>query len=410
MPVEPRSVLLVTPRWTRDGGVSTHAIASAIALAHDGVAVHVLAARVEAEQSAGAITVHHSPRLFDAAASPETRLAGTLDVAPDVVHSHQFEDPALLAVMRKHAPVLISVHGYTACSSGVHYFRPGQECTRAHGPGCIPNLALRGCAHTRNPSSLPAAYRHASSGLAAIRSADLTISYSSAVDRHLATNGIEPRMVIPLFATMEPQVGSGHEGRRRVVFAGRVIDAKGVGVLIRAIREIDAEVVICGDGWRTEAMRRLARRLGLAKRVHFRGWLSPDELATELAEASIVALPSLWPEPFGLVGIEALAAGRPVIASLTGGVGDWLEDGVNGLAVKPGDVRALARALGDLLDDPARQAELGAAGQAMVAARFSPERHIEQLLEAYRGARRAWQERPEGRGGVSPARVAQPTG
>src|ERR1700676_5178828 len=148
MPVEPRSVLLVTPRWTRDGGVSTHAIASAIALAHDGVAVHVLAARVEAEQSAGAITVHHSPRLFDAAASPETRLAGTLDVAPDVVHSHQFEDPALLAVMR------------------------------AHGPGCIPNLALRGCAHTRNPSSLPAAYRHASSGLAAIRSADLTISYS----------------------------------------------------------------------------------------------------------------------------------------------------------------------------------------------------------------------------------------
>jgi glycosyltransferase involved in cell wall biosynthesis len=408
MAVEPRSVLLVTPRWTRDGGVATHAMASAAALAREGLAMHVLAARVEPEGASSNVTVHHSPELFNRDASPEVRLAGAMDCAPSVVHLHQFEDPELLSVMRERAPVLISVHGYTACTSGVYYFRPGQECTRAHGPGCIPNLALRGCAHTRNPTSLPAAYRHASRGLAAIQGADLAISYSSAVDRHLAANGIELRMVIPLFTTMEPKVGSGHEGRRRVVFAGRVIDAKGVGVLIRAAREIDAEVVICGDGWRTEAMRRLARRLGVAERVHFRGWLGPDGLATELAEASIVALPSLWPEPFGLVGIEALAAGRPVVASLTGGVGDWLEDGVNGLAVKPGDVTALARALGELLDDPARQAELGAAGQAIVAARFSPERHVEQLLEAYRSARSSWESRPAGLAGARAEPAVQP--
>ena len=54
-------------------------------------------------------------------------------------------------------------------------------------------------------------------------------------------------------------------------------------------------------------------------------------------------MPSLWPEPFGLVGIEALAAGRPVVASATGGIGDWLEDGVGGLMVPPGDPGALAR-------------------------------------------------------------------
>jgi len=393
-------VLLVTPRWTRDGGVATHAMASASALARDGIAVAVLAARVEEEPSDGAITVHHSPRLFDPQASAETRLAGALDSAPEVVHLHQFEDPDLLAVMRRSAPVLISVHGYTACSSGVHYFKPGQECARAHGPGCIPNLTLRGCAHTRNPASLPAAYRGASRGLAAIRGADLAISYSSAVDRHLAANAVERRAVIPLFTTMVAKVGSGHAGRRRVVFAGRVIDAKGASVLIRAASKIDAEVVICGDGWRTEAMRRLARRLGVAERVHFRGWLGPEALAEELAEASIVALPSLWPEPFGLVGIEALAAGRPVIASLTGGVGDWLADGVNGLAVQPGDVAGLAQALDELLGDPARQAALGAAGQAMVAARFSPELHVARLLEAYRSARRSWEAQRERDGAV----------
>lgn len=402
-------MLLVTPRWTRDGGVATHAMASAAALADEGIAVHVLAARVEAEQNAGPITVHHSPRLFDAEASPEVRLAGAMDSAPEVVHSHQFEDPALLAVMRTRAPVLISVHGYTACSSGVHYFKPGEECTRAHGPGCIPNLALRGCAHTRNPTSLPAAYRRASSGLAAIRSADLTISYSSAVDRHLATNGIERRTVVPLFTTMVAKIGAGHEARRRVVFAGRVIEAKGVGVLIRAARAIEAEVVICGDGWHTEAMRRLARRTGVAERVHFRGWLGAQELASELADASIVALPSLWPEPFGLVGIEAFAAGRPVVASLTGGVSDWLTDGVNGLGVPPGDTAALAKALDALLDDSARQAQLGAAGQAMVAARFTAAAHVAALREAYSTARRSWEAQHEHGDAGAASRVAEST-
>lgn len=406
MPVEPRSVLLVTPRWTRDGGVATHAMASAAALARDGLSVHVLAARVEPGHDESAVTVHHSPELFKVAASPEARLAGAMDGSPDVVHLHQFEDPQLLEVMRRRAPVLISVHGYTACTSGVHYFRPGQECTRAHGPGCIPNLALRGCAHTRNPASLPAAYRHASQGLAALRAADLTLSYSSAVDRHLAANGLERRMVIPLFTTMAPRVGSGHAGRRRIVFAGRVIDAKGVGVLLRAMRKLDAELVICGEGWRTEAMRRLARRLGIGERVAFRGWLGPEQLAVELAEASVVALPSLWPEPFGLVGIEALAAGRPVVASLTGGVGDWLEHGVNGLGVAPGDVGGLTQALGELLENPARQAEMGAAGRAMVAASFSPQRHVARLLEAYRDAQRAWRARPEHDAGTQPAPVA----
>ena len=113
---------------------------------------------------------------------------------------------------------------------------------------------------------------------------------------------------MPLFSTVPVVRGSGHEDRRRVVFAGRLVRPKGVGILIRAARDIDAELVICGTGRELEPLRRLASRLGLARRVSFVGWLSPEQLARELAEASIVAIPSLWPEPFGLVGIEALAS------------------------------------------------------------------------------------------------------
>jgi glycosyltransferase involved in cell wall biosynthesis len=384
-------VLIVTPRWVRDGGVATHAMASAAALADSGASVHVLTARVGTEPPLTGVTVHCNPELLSTRASPALRVGDALTRKPALVHMHQLDDPELVAFMHRDAPVVISMHGYSACSSGVHYFRPGHECSRAHGAGCVVNLLARGCAHTRDPRPLPSAYRHATRAVQALTACDLAISYSSVIDRHLQSNGVSPRRVLPLFSTIAPLSGTGHETRRRVVFAGRVVTPKGVGVLLRAAAAVDGEFVICGDGWGLEAMRRLARRLGLAERVRFTGWLAPDALAQELADASVVAMPSLWPEPFGLVGIEANAAGRPVVASATGGVVDWLSDGVNGLLVTPGDARALATALSELLADPARQREMGAAGKAMVAARFSLERHLDALLEAYGAARAAWE-------------------
>ena len=385
------SVLLVTPRWTRDGGVGTHVIASATVLAEHGLDVSVLAARVDSTEPARGVTILHRSELFNRNISPATRLGDAMSKRPAVVHLHQFEDPDVLGVLQMSAPVVLSAHGYTACTAGVHYFRPGQECARAHGLGCVPRLAVPGCAHIKNPRRLPAAYGRASRGLEALRRADLAMSYSSAVDRHLAVNGVAHREVIPLFTTLVPTIGSGHAARRRVVFAGRVVAPKGVGVLIRAARAVDAEFVICGDGWRLDEMRRLARRLGVQDRVCFKGWLDAEALARELADASVVAVPSVWPEPFGLVGIEAFAAGRPVVASATGGVGDWLEHGVNGLSVKPGDHDALARALNELLADPAKQQAMGLAGREMAAARFSPARHVAALLDGYQRARSTWE-------------------
>jgi glycosyltransferase involved in cell wall biosynthesis len=177
---------------------------------------------------------------------------------------------------------------------------------------------------------------------------------------------------------------------RRVVFAGRIVRPKGVDVLIRAARDVDAEFVICGDGRELEPMRSLAAELGVKERVRFRGWLDADQLAEELANASIVVVPSVWPEPFGLVGIEGHAAGRPAVASSTGGIVDWLEDGVSGLCVPPGDPGRLAQALNDLLADPQRRRAMGIAGKEAVAARFSSDTHLRALLEGYRAARSTW--------------------
>jgi glycosyltransferase involved in cell wall biosynthesis len=401
----PTSVLIVTPRWTRDGGVAAHVQARAAALIDHGLEVRVLAARVEPVEGAPDVHVYHRPDLFNRDASIDMRLGDALAFGPEIIHLHQFNHPSVVTIMRRTAPVVNSAHAYSACMSGVHYFRPGHTCTRAHGPGCVPNLLLRGCGHTAYPKELPTKYRRAGWALEALKVADLAIAYSSAVERHLDDNGIVRRKLVPLFTTVEPNSDSvtraasesavgDQPARRRVVFAGRVVRPKGVHILIRAARHVDAEFVICGDGRDLEAMRKLAHRLGVGEKFDFKGWLSSDALAVELAGASVVAIPSIWPEPFGLVGIEALATGRPVIASLTGGITDWLEPGVTGLGVRPGDSVQLSRALGDLLDDPARQHAMGLAGRQMVAARYSRQRHVEALLDAYRTARDLWRSRP----------------
>jgi glycosyltransferase involved in cell wall biosynthesis len=386
-----RSVLLVTPVWTRDGGVATHVEASAAALARAGVEVHVLAVRDESERPVEGVAVHASPELFRRELEPERRVGVALAREYSVIHTHQFDEPQVTAYMQRRAPLLSSVHGFSNCTSGVHYFRPGEECQRAHGPGCVPNLIARGCAHTRDPRWLPRSYRQATAARSSLRRADLTITYSSAIDRHMAVNGVVRRAIVPLFSTVPAVQGSGHERRRRVLFAGRLVRPKGVDVLLRAAGEVEAEFVICGEGKHLESLRRLARRLGVDERVTFTGWLGAEQLARELAEASVVAIPSLWPEPFGMIGIEAFAAGRPVVASATGGVGDWLEHGRSGLCVPAGDVGALAGALSQLLADPARQREMGAAGRIAVGERFTEERHVAALLDAYETATRTWQ-------------------
>jgi glycosyltransferase involved in cell wall biosynthesis len=389
-------VLLITPLWTRDGGVGTHVMMSAGALAARGHELHVLAARLDSDLRVPGVTLHEGARLLERDAPAELRLGSAPAAGAGVVHLHQLHDPGLVAALRTAAPVLISEHGYGACTSGVHHFGPGEQCTRGHGPGCIPNLLFRGCAHTRDPRWLPAAYGAATRASQALRGADVAISYSRTIDANLAANGVDSRKIVPLFPTVQPLRGTPGGERRRVLFAGRIVPAKGVDVLLHAARTVDAEFVICGEGWALDSMRRLAHRLGVEQRVRFERWLSPEDLARELAEASLLAMPSVWPEPFGLVGIEALASGRPVVASATGGILDWLEDGVNGLAFAPGDAEELARALAALLDDAPRRASMGAAGERLVAERFTVEAHTLALEDAYRLARRRWSSRAAG--------------
>lgn len=376
------SALLVTPRWTRNGGVAAHAMASAAALQESGVEVAVLTARSDGPVAGERVIL--APGLFDRTLPPEQRVGEAASANYDVVHFHQAEHPEIAAYLRERGALLVSAHAYTACPSGFHYFRPGQECDRAHGPGCVPNMLVRGCAHGRRPTAFRSMYERSGRGLQTLRLADIAVSYSTAIERHLVRNGIARHALVPLFATLAPADVPAVPGR--VLYAGRLVAAKGVATLLRAAAEVDCELVICGEGRDREALESLAAQLAIAGRTRFAGWLDGPALAREIGAAQVVAVPSLWPEPFGLVGIEAQAAGRAVVASMTGGVGDWLEPDETGVAVRPGDVAALAAALGRLVGDEDLCARLGSAGRRMVEQRFTAQTHSSALIDAYAAA------------------------
>jgi glycosyltransferase involved in cell wall biosynthesis len=98
-----------------------------------------------------------------------------------------------------------------------------------------------------------------------------------------------------------------------------------------------------------------------------------------LAASDIAAVPTLWPDPLPRAVLEAMAAGRPVVASDTGGIPEMIEDGVHGALTPPGDVDAVAVAVGRLVDDPELRRRLGTAARERVGARFGLDRHVDRM-------------------------------
>jgi D-inositol-3-phosphate glycosyltransferase len=185
-------------------------------------------------------------------------------------------------------------------------------------------------------------------------------------------------------------------GRHRIVAVGRLVERKGVGNAIAALARMlrsggpDAELVIAGgpdvdaldDDPDVGRLRAVAQAEGVAERVVFRGRVSRTELPALLRSADVaVCVP--WYEPFGIVPLEAMACGTPVVASAVGGLIDSVVHGQTGLHVQPRSVEQLAAALAELLPDADRRRALGAAGARRARSRYSWDRVAAHTLQAY---------------------------
>lgn len=171
---------------------------------------------------------------------------------------------------------------------------------------------------------------------------------------------VEPPGVAPEFST-QPEADWGW----RFLYVGRIDERKGIGLAIEALAhapEAALRIVGGGDPQEAERLRDLARDTGVADRVDFVGPVARERLADVYAESDALVFPVTWPEPFGLVPLEAMAVGRPVIASGRGGSADYLRDGANALLFDADEPGTLAAAMRRIAGDGALRARLRDAG------------------------------------------------
>lgn len=209
-------------------------------------------------------------------------------------------------------------------------------------------------------------------------------------------------VIIPFGATVEPDALSpppprAPSGPFELLFVGRLVERKGVHLLLEALTRLPegrpVALQVVGDGPERTRLEARVRELGLGGSVVFHGFVPRAELERRVAGCDALVLPAVMDakgdtEGLGVVLLEAMAYGKPVIASAAGGIVDIVRDGRNGFLVPPGDADALARAIRRLTADPELATSMGAAGREDVRTGFSWEVIVERLAEVYRITRR----------------------
>lgn len=313
------------------------------------------------------------------------RLRQTLErFRPDVVHVGIYSiqlSPLVLRVLRDRPSLLYLVNYDQVCPANTKRLPDGSACTHHAGricraEGCVPLKSLARFAVQR---ALSERWRG---------SFDLVVTPSDWVAERLRADGVEvdetvwngvaPAAARPPLAATAPTVG----------YAGRLVDKKGVDVLLDAVARVRRDVpgvrlVVAGDGPASPALRARADRLGLGDQVEWRGHLERPEMERAMAPVWVQAVPSVWEEPFGMVAAEAMMRGTAVVASRSGGLTEFVHDGETGYTVPPGDVGALAEALTGVLGDRDRAERLGAAARRFALAELGEDRFTDRVVALY---------------------------
>ena len=332
-------VLVVCPySWATPGGVGAHVANLATALRARGHEVRIVApdaAEVPGVTSVGrSIPIPYNGSIARLAFGP--RVAMRVRVAirryrPDVIHVHEPFAPSvgLVTLLATRLPVVATFHASA----------PRSRAYRVASPALRP------------------LYRRLAGRIAVSEEARRTVETALGNGLRVIPNGVDRS----LFSSLPDPEGSA------VLFIGRFEPRKGARVLIDAFPMLKekhpaASLILVGEGSERRACEAAVPE-EFRDDVTFVGRVEPWELAQSMGHAAIVCVPSLGGESFGIVLLEGMAAGRPVVASNIPGYAAVLRDGVDGVLVAPGDPPALADALGRLLSDPERGRAMGAAGR-----------------------------------------------
>jgi glycosyltransferase involved in cell wall biosynthesis len=308
--------------------------------------------------------------------------------APHVCFSHNMHDLSADRALAATAPLVKFMHGYFGtCIGGqkMHAFPTPVACDRVFGAACAALYLPRRCGQM-SPIVWRDQWRWATSQRELFSTYSAVIVASEHMRHEYVRNGCDPARVHvnPLFPTNDvAPVAPAPPQLPHVAFLGRMTRLKGGDLLVRAVERasitLGASVglTMIGDGPQRREWEALARE----RRVDatFTGWLHGDRRWEMLRAASVLAVPSRWPEPFGFVGLEAAALGVPAVAMNTGGIAQWLRPGINGVMVDaPATGHSFGDALAALLADRGGLMKLRA-GAVAVAREMTLGAHIERL-------------------------------
>lgn len=394
-------ILLATEGIDEAGGVDTYLSAVAPGLVARGHQVAILHCNRPA--GSAAVPVAAVPRFGIDELGPQIAFASVASWDPDVCFSQNMHDLDVDARLASRAPVVKMMHGYFGtCVSGQKSFGfPFREpCDRIFGPACLALYLPRRCGQLR-PGVMLQQYAWAREQRVLFDRYSGIVVASEHMRREFERTGApaDKLHVVPLFApgpvgpaeaglagpAKAGLAGPAEAGRYNVLFLGRMTALKGGDLLIEAVagatRRLARPIALtmAGEGPERSRWEAIAARLGVD--AEFPGWLSGRARDAAIRRASLVAVPSVWPEPFGLTGLEAAAYGVPAVAFDVGGIREWLRDGETGIlasGARP-EADALATAIVSALGDPARLSRLGEAARA-AAARLSLDRHLDRLV------------------------------
>ncbi len=341
-------IVLGAPRLGFHGGVERHVFDLAAGLRARGHAVGLVHGGSEGRES------ERYAKGFDAV--EPVRGARALVASARTVYVHKLESPELLGMVPAGARLFFAVHDHDRTCVRSHRYLPltSAPCARPPGAACV----VQGCVVVRDgaarfglglrdPFALARATRALSNRahlVACSRFVLKTLLEAGVAPAHTSiVHPVPPEDAAPLVpAPSGPVLG----------FVGQIIRGKGLDLLLRALVLVpEARLVVAGSGGALEAEQARVRELGLTERVELLGPVPPEEVREVYDRVRVLVVPSRWPEPFGMIGVEAMRRGRVTVGAMHGGIPEWLDDGVTGVGFRPGDVADLARAVREATSD-----------------------------------------------------------
>ncbi len=391
VPSERMRILIVNDGVGDAGGVETYLDAVSKSLLEQGHPIRCLHhdARRSAEGPSPNDASIHLEEI-----GPKNALAEISRWEPDLVFSHNMRSLAFEAELCAHWPVVKFMHGYFGtCISGQKMFELPRACacSRRFGAACLALYFPRRCGKFGLRQVLEQ-YRWAVAQKQLFAKYAAIVVASDHMRREYVRNGApeEKVHVLPLFAPEipQPQAERQRDDPPVLLFVGRMTKLKGGDLLIRAAgrlleQETLFQLVFIGDGPQRSSWEHLAMRLEVP--AQFVGWLGKEQLNRWYSRATLLVVPSVWPEPFGLVGLEAAHFGAPSVAFDVGGISEWLVDGENGIlaAAQPPNSCNLAIAIQRGLSC---RLEKISAGAKAAAERKPLELHLQKLETIFQGA------------------------